>query len=312
MTCILLVSGVFQPAAVRAEALEEGEGEIVTPLAVPPEGVAVDKSGNVFVSDFAGRVLRFDPKGNETQVCQAPPPAVGLAVDAVGNAYVAALDGVYRVDRDGSGCEHIPGTEVMVYANSLAFDKVGNLYVTDSVAGQIYRISTWGQEVELWLDHPLLKPVPIPGVPLVVGANGVQYWKGHLIVANTSQFKILRIPIEGNGSAGTPGVLFDASTPLGPLFVPDGIALDVYGNVYVADPGISQLVRVSRDGQDAEILANGFAGAPLDNPTSLAFGTGKGDRKNVYMVNAFVFGPPDHVGPSLVKFGTGNAGNPLP
>jgi hypothetical protein len=29
-------------------------------------------------------------------------------------------------------------------------------------------------------------------------------------------------------------------------------------------------------------------------------------------VNAAIFGPPDEPGPSLVKFGTGNPGNPLP
>jgi sugar lactone lactonase YvrE len=309
---VVFLSVVFLPANARAEALPVGEGVVVrAAMGIPPEGVAVDKTGQIFVSDFGGRILKLT-QGDQFQVCQTPPPALGLTVDASGNAYVAATGGVYRIDRDGSGCSAISGTEGITYPNALAFDKVGNLYVTDSVEGKIYRISTWGNVVELWADDPLFKPWPLPDPTLIVGANGIQYWRGSLIVANTSQFKIIRIPIRDDGSAGTAEVLFDALTPTGPLFVPDGITLDVYGNIYIADPAFSQLVRVAADGQAVEILANGFAGAPLDNPTSLAFGTGKGDRKNVYMVNAAIFGPPDEPGPSLVKFGTGNPGNPLP
>src|SRR5687767_2232945 len=86
-----------------------------------PEGVAVDKRGEVFVSvSPLGQVRKVDRDGSETLLAQLVPPGsglgiAGLAVDAPGNVYAAAItfdpatSGVYKIARDGSFVR-LPGT----------------------------------------------------------------------------------------------------------------------------------------------------------------------------------------------------------
>ena len=332
--CVLtvLMAGAF---VVGAGALPEGEIELVVDfdgdLNHYPEGVAVDKYGNIFLSmAHLGEIWKITPGGDISILYDGLDGSglgvLGLAVDAPGNVYAAVASmnssqGVYRISRDGTTCDRIPGTEGLPLPDGLAFDKRGNLYVTDAHDGAIYRVSRRG-DTELWIQHPLLEGVGwIYGFPFI-GANGIQYWKNSLIVANSEKFLIVRVPILPDGTAGEPEVVYDSFVSdlgLG-WFIPDGIALDVFGNIYVADPAFSQIVFLSEDGTRAEPLATDET--LLDNPTSLAFGTGKGDRKNLFIANfdlmdpaeeaEWVFLPVNFDGPSLVKMGAGRPGNPLP
>ena len=334
-------------ATVYAGALPEGEIEIMMALNPGdnefPEGIAVDKKGNIFVSmAHLGEVWKITPAGDTSVMCVLDPESLfgvlGLAVDAPGNIYVAdasfdpATQGVYRISRDGTACELLPGTEQIGFPNGLAFDKRGNLYITDAAMGAIYRFPKEGNSAQLWLLDPLLQGTGLVygafgGPP--IGANGIQYWKRGLMVANTEQSTIVRVPILPDGSPGQPTVLYQGQfvvLPNGipfPLeFFPDGIALDVHGNIFIADPAYSQIYLVAADGSWARSVAT-FE-TPLDNPSSLAFGTGRGDRKNLFIVNFDLLTPADeaawglpvndqpHDGPSLVKMGAGNPGNPLP
>ena len=89
-----------------------------------PEGIAADKTGNLYVSMFLlDQIRRVDTTGAQTvftQLAQGAAPA-GLKLDASGTLYVAASGfnlasgqtdpttrGVYRVGRGGSA-ERIPG-----------------------------------------------------------------------------------------------------------------------------------------------------------------------------------------------------------
>jgi len=347
-TTILVMATALCGGAVMAYAGALPEGDIEVMMAFDkgadefPEGVAVDKKGNIFLSmAHTGEIWKITPDG-DTSVFWWLEPGVfgvlGLAVDAPGNIYVAvasfnpATQGVYRISRKGTSCERLPGTEQMLFPDGLAFDKRGNLYITDAAMGAIYRFPRRGGSAQLWLWHPLLQGTGLVyggfgGPP--IGANGIQYWKRGLMVSNSEKFTIVRVPILPDGNPGQPTVLYQGDfADLGggilyPLeFLPDGIALDVHGNIFIADPAYSQIYFVAADGSSGYSVAT-YEG-PLDNPTSLAFGTGKGDRKNVYIVNYDLldedaeegwFMPVNnqpHDGPSLVKMGAGNPGNPLP
>jgi sugar lactone lactonase YvrE len=311
----------------------------------PPEGVAVDKVGNVYVS-LAGsgsdQIWKFSPAGDASLLADFGPPAggmCGLAVEAEGTVYMARnrvpLPGVFRVDKNGS-ITLLPGTGTMACPNALAFDKRGALYVTETYSlnpdasfgqGGIWRVPKSGS-AELWLRHDLLTGLPPYLFPFPVGANGVAFRGNALYVANSDKALVLRIPVLPDGSPGQPEVWKQVEdvpesifhqNPLFPLMI-DGLALDVLGNVYIAVPSRNAVVRINAADGSQETLAV-FPGplnrSPvlLDSPLSLAFGTGKGERRSLFITNGGMIGrfvPGVWPGLSLAKIDAGVPGQPLP
>ncbi len=315
---------------------------------VTPRGVAVDKVGNVFVSvgkvqaDNKEHILiwQFTPDGRGPSFLADIGQGTigGLAVTANGDLYVAmaagADKGVWRLDRKGQ-LELLPGSDQIFFANGLAFDDRGTLYVTESVTlvsqlprgpGSIWRIPR-GAEAELWMRDDLLKGTGALGQPVWLGANGIACYHGNLYVTNTEKGTVMRIPVQKDGSAGVPEVwsiqevwespLAGRGLPMG-----DGLVLDVHGNLYVAVLTRSAVVRIDAQNLSQETVAV-FMGsspigpppdAPLDFPASAYFGTGKGERTNLFVTNlgmgaSRVPGLP-WAGPGLVKFDAGMPGQP--
>lgn len=314
----------------------------------PPEGVAVDKVGNVYVSIAAtesDQIWKFSPEGSPSILADFGPPAggnCGLAVDPPGNVYMArklpSLPGVFRVDKTGS-IALLPGTENMVFPNALAFDKRGALYVTETFSiapdgsfgqGGIWRVPKGGQ-AEPWLRHDLLTgPAVNPMFGFPVGANGIAFRQNALYVINSDKALVVRIPVLPDGSPGeaevwkavedVPESIFYQS-PWFPLEL-DGLALDVFGNVYVAVVSRSAVVRINAADRSQETIAVypqlplTLPQVPVDAPRSLAFGTGKGERASLFITNGgesglFVPSLP-WPGPSLSKIDVGVPGQPLP
>jgi sugar lactone lactonase YvrE len=281
-----------------------------------PESITAEKSGDLYVSMFVlDQVRRVDPAGAQTVIARLPQGATpaGVKLDASGTLYVAATGfnlatgqtdpatrGVYRVGRDGSA-QRIPGTEAIAFPNDLAFDKRGNLYVTDPVGGSVWRIDRSGAVVR-WVDDPLLHGTgELLGFPY--GANGIAFTHHRLIVSNTERGLLVAIPLEPDGDAGKATVV--ASSPL--LLGGDGIALDAHGNVYCAVNGQNMLAVVRVDGS-IDVLATAADG--LDSPSSVAFGTGKRDHHSLFVVN-FAVGSPEPT-PGVLSLSVGVPGKPLP
>jgi sugar lactone lactonase YvrE len=290
-----------------------------------PEGVAIDKVGNLYVSlgppffvgGGFGAVWKISPDGAERSVLvefpDGPAPA-GLAVDPSGNVYFALPNpgdpdaGVYHIAGEGS-IKRLPGSENIILPNGLALDKHSNLYVSDSIMGAIWRMPTDGSTpAEIWFSHDL-----IAGCPEDFGANGVAFWKSNLYVANTSKGILVRIPILTDGSPGVPEIA--AGNPdceAEGLFGMDGIALDVHGNVYALLVLQNKLVRIDpTDGTFTTLLTEEDG---LWNPASIYFGTGKGDRESVFIVNYAVIEPEpaNSLGAAVLKYYVGVPGLPLP
>lgn len=289
-----------------------------------PEGVTVDKSGNLYVSlgppffvgGGYGEIRQIAPDGSETTLVKYPngPAPAGLAVSPAGTVYFAlpqpggSQSGVYRVTDDGA--VRLAGTETMLVPNGLTIDKGGDVYASDSARGEIWRIPRDGGPGAAWAQHELLAGC----VPTDVGANGIAFWKGDLYVANTSRGLLVKIPVATDGSPGQPEIVagdLDCD-PTDQLFGMDGIAFDVHGDVYALLVLIHDLVRIDPATGDVTLLADENDG--LWNPASLAFGTGKGDRQSVFITNYAVLPPipPDNLGPAILALDVGVPGLPIP
>jgi sugar lactone lactonase YvrE len=290
-----------------------------------PEGIAVDKVGNIYVSLGAplgpyGEIRKISPDGDETTLIVFPegPGPAGLAVDSPGNVYYAfftldeATRGVYRLTKDGA-TKRLPGTEAILLPNGLGFDKQGNLYVSDSIIGAIYRIPSRGS-AELWVQHESLEGCGLtPGFP-PIGANGVAYRHGYVYVASTEKGLLVRIPVRRGGVAGTPEIIAgvaDCDNSLEGLDSIDGITLDVHGNIFALLVMQHKLVMIDPDTGSFKELLNEADG--LYNPASLAFGTGKGDRQSLFFTNYALIPPepPASFGPAVLKYDAGVPGYPI-
>jgi sugar lactone lactonase YvrE len=290
------------------------------------EGIAVDKVGNVFVSSTpAGELWKITPGAAGPEVFATVdginPAAgdlglVGLAVDAPGNVYATVVsfsnpdaNGVWTFDGRTGEATKVPGSEAIVLGNAIAFDKRGNMYVTDSAIGAVWRVSKGGGSAEPWLVDETLAGTGILGVGIDIGANGIAYRHGHLLVANTEQGTIVEIPVLPDGSAGEPAVV--AADPA--IFGIDGIALDVHGDVYAAVIAQAAVKKISLSPSvTVETLGDAF---PVLDASSVAFGTGMGKRSTLYVVNYGVFSQAAFGAdprPAILEFDVGVAGMPLP
>ena len=284
-----------------------------------PEGVALDKRGNLYVSLAPlGQVLRVTPDGTASVLATldpapAGPGALGLVTDPQGNVYVAvasfnpATHGIHVIGPDG-GSTRLAGSEAIDFPNGLAMDQHGSLYVTDSSGGAVWRIPSGGT-AEPWISDPLLEGNGSFGLGIPIGANGVAVFGDVLWVANTEEGLLVRIPIEPDGSAGSPTVSAEGPELLGL----DGLALDVHGRVYGAVNVQNAVLRIDpTDGSTASLVGDGKG---LDFPAALAFGTGRGDRKTIFVTNFALLDDPANPtppGPGVVKLDVGAPGLPTP
>jgi len=221
----------------------------------------------------------------------------------------------------------------MILPNGLAFDDRGTLYVTESFSmsaagygqGGIWRIPPRGA-AEIWVRDPLLTGIGLFGNP-PMGANGIAYYHGDLFVTNTDKKLVLRIPVEKDGSAGEVEVWKQLEeVPESPLagtpfpIMPDGLALDVHGNLYLTILTRNAVVRLMADTREQQSIA--VLGSPgpvpsalFDTPASLAFGTGAGEQQNLFVTNLgwmVRFIPAGTwPGAALVKVHAGAPGRPL-
>jgi hypothetical protein len=187
-------------------------------------GVAVDTSGNIYISDVENHQIRKV-----------------TASTGIINAASAAT---------GSGCSTTSGqfsSTPLYYPGGLFLDNSGNLYVTETYCNTIWKVNI------------------STGVATVIAGNGYTGFSG-------------------DGQAATQAKLYS----------PQDVAVDISGNVYIADYHNNRIRKVTAStGIISTVAGNGIAGysgdggsatsAEMNYPT----GVGVDSSGNIYIVDHF-------------------------
>jgi len=301
-------------AAMSAGALAAGHSETV--VAFDPEtfqfseGVAVDADGNVYASlSPLGQLVRVAPGADEAELVgsveglvEGDTGLLGLAVGPDGAVYGALTsqnpdaNGVWRFDPATGATERIAGTEAISFPNDPSFGDDGTMYVTDSTPGAVWRVPEGGS-AESWIQDPLLEGTGEFGLGGPFGANGMDVVGDTAYVGVVETAQVVAIPINDDGTAGTPTTFVQHDSPI------DGVAVDAAGNVYTTHPFVNEVRRVNADG-DIEVVAN--VDDNLDAPTSVEIGSGaEGETAYIANLTGVPLGFELGAGPSIVSVPTG-------
>ncbi|OZI16586.1 SMP-30/gluconolactonase/LRE family protein [Bordetella genomosp. 7] len=206
------------------------------------EGPAFDRAGNLYLTDIVhGRIFRLAPHGQWHTVAETGGWPNGIAIDRTGDLWVADYRrGLLRVSPHSGDVEVVLGhrnSESFKGLNDLHFDGQGNLYFTDQgqtglhdASGRVYRLRASGQ-----LDL-LLSNGPSPNGIALDPSGHVLY------VAMTRANAVWRAPVLADGSLSKVGAFrtfFGTSGPDGLAVDQDGrlvVAHASLGGAFVLNP----------------------------------------------------------------------------
>ena len=206
-------------------------------------GVAVDRSGAIYVATFGDVVYKVMPDGRVSVFATGLYGASGNAVDSRGRLLQSNFFGNYivRVDRDGTVRPFAEGLQGPV---GIAVDSADNLVVTNCRANSLSWVTAAG-EVSTFAESELFN---CPN-GITRGPDGTYY------VANFTGGKLLAVSAEGEVSelATIPGN-------------GNGHVAIARGNLYVTAFQSHRLYRVSMDGSEVTHVAGTGQIGEVDGP----------------------------------------------
>ncbi|OBI43710.1 hypothetical protein A5707_04790 [Mycobacterium kyorinense] len=201
-----------------------------------PEGVAVDASGNVYVTNIDNdRVMKLEAGSTHQTVLPFTglKEPYGLAVDTDGGVYVADTDNdrVLKVAAGSDSQTVVPFTGLKRPAG-LAVDGSGSVYVVDTGHDRVLKLQAGSEDQTVLPFNDLERPKGV-----AVDGSGSVY------VVDTGNNRVLKL------AAGAAG---QTVMPFTSLKDPSGLAADAAGNVYVTDG--SRLVKMAAGSTKQTVL----------------------------------------------------------
>jgi trimeric autotransporter adhesin len=286
-----------------------------------PEDVAVDSSGNIYIADtFNAAIREITPSNNEINTI-AGDGSVGYGGDG-GLALSAGLIEPYAISLDSKGDIFIaepPDGRIREYtvsnkfiitavgngvlgfsgdggqavkaeinqASGVAVDSSGNFYLADAFNNRIRKIDTSGVITTIAGSGVFSYSGdggPATSAQLFAPHAAAVDLNGNLFIADTDNNVVREVSsggiintIAGTGTAGSSGDNGPAKSAQ--LNLPQGIAVDVSGNVFVADTANARVRKIS-NGTITDYAGNGTVGysgdggnataATLNTPVGLA------------------------------------------
>jgi sugar lactone lactonase YvrE len=251
-----------------------------------PAGVAVDASGNLYIADRDNHLIRkITSKGAVTTLAGSGLPGNtdgigtaaklnspwGIAVDASGNVYVADTGnhvirkitaGVVSTLAGSGAAGNVNGKGAAARFKSprgVAVDAKGNVYVADYGNRLIRKITADGvvstladAQSKTYVDA--MGPSSLYNTPAGVAVDS----SGNVYVADGNM--ILEINPSGNVTAlagsRAPGNS-DGKKTAARFYYPCGLAIDAYGNIYIADSMNNRVRKISADGTVSTLAGSG-------------------------------------------------------
>jgi len=229
-----------------------GDGGLATAARLDhPSGVAVNAAGEVFISDtYNGVIRKIDTGGIISTVASGLNTATALAIDAAGNLYIC--------ETSGNRVWKLSPTLIM----SLVAGTGSSPALTTDSAGD------GGPATAAQLRSPK---------GIAVDPSGFPIW-----IADSNDNRIRRVDSDGSirtiagsgqtsadpriaASLGDGGLASAAGCTLNE---PWGLALDPWGNLYIADLWDHRVRKISPDGTISTAAGNGDNGVFLDGPLS--------------------------------------------
>ncbi len=266
------------------------------------ETLAVDSGGNVYAADSENSlVVKVTPAGALTVVAGGGTsfpgdggPAVSaslsfpaaVAVDALGDLYIADSNRIRRVDPSGT-ITTIAGTGLFGFSGDngpatnatlagprgIAIDSAGNIYIADSYNQRIRKVNlagiittVAGSGVQGHVDGPALSAQLDLPYGLALDSSGNLYMSDAFYVRKLSGGIITTVA--GNGSGGLSG---DGGLVINAGVDPWAEAVDAAGNLYIADASNNVIRKVDLTGIITTVGGTGSTGFSGDGgPATLA------------------------------------------
>ncbi len=275
-----------------------------------PAGVAVDHTGIIYIADYSNhRIRRMTPDGTVTTLAgsgvvgSADGPAttaqfyfpLSLAVDNIGNVYVADTSnnrirkinslGVVTTIGGGATAGFADGpaaTSLFNAPRGVAVDATGNVYVGDTFNDRVRKITPGGTVSTIagvatpgFLDGPVATARFNLPSGVAVDADGNVY------VGDSANNRIRKITPAGNVSTlagGAAAAFADGPGATARFNNPTGLAIDDFGNIYVADTTNRRIRKVTPAGVVSTLAGNGATAlvdavgaiAQINNPFGVA------------------------------------------
>jgi sugar lactone lactonase YvrE len=241
-----------------------------------PNAVAVSSNRDVYVSDsFNNKIRKITAAGIVSDFVSVVSPK-GIAVDSFENVYVSDGSTVKKYAPNGTFTTIAEVVNLMT-PMGLAVDAFDNVYVADKGHATIYKISSTG----------IISIVAGSGIGLRGSTDGLASTatfnaptgvtvdaSGTIYVADFDNYRIRKITTDGMVStlAGSSNGFQNGTGSQAEFHSLDGITVDTFGNVYVADNG-SSIRKITPQGVVTTFtgIYGGAGGHCINGPLEAAF-----------------------------------------